>query len=47
VKLNGIDHKKIVGPVIFSLCCTCLTLIGVKSAQGDRQGYHTGIVIVV
>ena len=35
--LNGYNHKKIAGNVLFSVCCQCSTMYGVKSA-GEADG---------
>ena len=47
--INGVEHKKIIGTgVLFSVCCVCQKLTGVKSSErperqsgGLSHGYCT------
>jgi len=40
--LNGIEHTKISGPIIISVCCVCCHVIGVKSAEGAAPSLSHG-----
>ena len=40
--LNGVEHTKIIGSPIISVCCVCSRVYDVKPAQGAAGGLSHG-----